>query len=236
MRKVLMVFLIALLANGCVASRKFVRNEVKTTSDALNGRIDKNTGEIGEVRDGVTRADSRITGVDGRVTQLDTKTNDRFDSVNGEVANVDKKAGQAQASADRTAADVVDLDGRFSNRNLFTVDMQKSILFKFDSAQIDGQYFPDLEAIAGKLQQNPDALLVLEGRTDSSGDKDYNVTLGDRRVEAVKRYLAVEMNVPVYRMHQISFGASKPIASNDSKDGRLQNRAVVLMILIPKVD
>jgi outer membrane protein OmpA-like peptidoglycan-associated protein len=84
--------------------------------------------------------------------------------------------------------------------------------------------------------QNPDAIVVLEGRTDSVGSKDYNVKLGERRIEAVRRYLAVEKGVPVYRIHDISFGAEKPVAENKTRDGREKNRAVTMTILVPKTE
>jgi outer membrane protein OmpA-like peptidoglycan-associated protein len=60
------------------------------------------------------------------------------------------------------------------------------------------------------------------------------VKLGERRVETVWRRLAVDMGVPVYKIHQVSFGSAKPIAENDSKEGREKNRAVVLTVLVPK--
>ena len=92
----------------------------------------------------------------------------------------------------------------------------------------------DLEEVASLVQKNPDALLVLEGRTDAKGDQDYNVKLGERRVDSVKRFLAVEKGVPIYRIHEISFGAAKPVAENKTREGREQNRAVVVTILVPK--
>jgi OOP family OmpA-OmpF porin len=93
-----------------------------------------------------------------------------------------------------------------------------------------------LDEIANTLMQNPDAIVVLEGRTDSVGSKDYNVKLGERRIEAVRRYLAVEKGVPVYRIHDISFGSEKPIAENKTRDGREKNRAVTMTILVPKTE
>ena len=84
--------------------------------------------------------------------------------------------------------------------------------------------------------QNPNAIVVLEGRTDSTGNSEYNVRLGERRVDVVRQYLAVEKAVPVYRIHEISFGSAKPIASNDSRDGREKNRAVTISVLLPVVD
>jgi outer membrane protein OmpA-like peptidoglycan-associated protein len=237
MRRVWLVVVITVLASfstACVASRKFVRNEVKTSADTLNGRIDTTEAEVGEVRDGVSRVDSRVTGVDGRVTQLDAKTNERFDGVKSDVMAVDRKAATAQTSADRASNEVVILDEKFQNRNLFTVAAEKAILFKFDSSKLDAKYESDLEGVVSTLKQNPNALVVLEGRTDSSGNQDYNIKLGERRVETVKRFLAVDMGIPVYRIHQISFGAAKPIAANDSREGREKNRAVIVTILVPK--
>jgi len=240
MRKGLFVLLITMasLSNACVASRKFVRTEVKTSADTLsttlNGRIDKTNGEVGEVRDRVTQVDGKVTAVDGRVTQLDTKTNERFDGVKGDVKAVDQKAAGAQTAADKAASGVTNLDEKFQNRNQFAVAQEKAILFGFDSAKLDSKYEADLEQFAAKLSENPNALIVLEGRTDARGDKDYNFKLGERRVESVRRYLAVEKGIPVYRIHEISFGAAKPVGENKSKEGREQNRAVTVTILVPK--
>ncbi len=237
MRRIVMVLLIvatATLSNACVASKKFVRGEVKTSSDTLNARIDTTNGEVSEVRDGVTRVDGKVTAVDGRVSQLDTKTNERFEGVKGELQTVDQKAVGAQSAAERAAGEVSALDEKFQGRNQFSVASEKSILFRFDSAKLDAKYQSDLEEIAATIEKDPNAMVVLEGRTDARGDMDYNVKLGERRVESVKRYLAVEKNIPIYRIHQISVGAAKPVADNKSREGREKNRAVVVTILVPK--
>ncbi len=235
---VLLILVASTLSSACIASRKFVRNEVSTSADTLNTRLDKTiektNADIGEVRDGVTRVDGKVTAVDGRVTELDSKTTQRFDSVRGDIRNVDQKAATAQSSADKASENVTVLDEKFQNRNLYSVTTEKSILFRFDSAKLDPKFTTDLEEVATTLQKNPDALVILEGRTDASGDTNYNVQLGERRVEAVKRYLAVDMGVPIYRMHEISFGEAKPVAENKTREGREKNRAVVLTILVPK--
>src|SRR5262245_51557626 len=152
MRRLFMVLLItvATFSTSCIATRKFTRNEVKTSADSvtttLNGRIDKTNSEVSEVRDGVGRVDTRVTAVDGRVTQLDTKTNERFEGVKTDVGNVDKKAVAAQGAADRTAANLTSLDDKFMNRNQFSVAAEKTILFKFDSAKLDSKYESELES------------------------------------------------------------------------------------------
>lgn len=224
------------LCSGC-ASKGYVRKNVNASADTLTARIETNEGEMKEIRD---NADKKIAAVDSKydakVSALDTKTTEGFNSVRGEVRNVDQRAGEARGAADRAQNDVNGLGTKFQNRNMFNVTDEKTIQFKFDSAKLDEQYESMLDQIAANLVQNPDAIVVLEGRTDSTGNKDYNVKLGERRIEAVRRYLAVDKSVPVYKIHEISFGSEKPLAENKTKDGREKNRAVIMTVMTPKLD
>ena len=223
------------VTSGC-ATKKYVRNTVKTSSDTLTARIEGNEGEIKEVRDNVDKVDQKVSGVDTKVSDLDSRTSEQFNTVRTDVQSADQKASKAQSSADRVAGNVTTLDQKFQNRNNFNVTDEKSVQFKFNSATLDQQYMEVLDEIANALMQKPDSIVVLEGRTDNSGAKDYNVKLGERRIEAVRRYLAVEKGVPVYRIHDISFGAEKPVAENKTKEGREKNRAVTMTILAPKTE
>jgi outer membrane protein OmpA-like peptidoglycan-associated protein len=243
MQRLTIVFLISAIlvtTSGC-ATKKFVRTSVKETSDTLTARIETNEGEMKEIRD---NADRKITTVDGRVTELDSKTTAGMTSLKGElkgdIQGVDQRAtqgiSQANSAAERASNAVGALDKRFQNRNHFDVAGEETIQFKFDSARLDKEYMETLDKIAVTLLENADAILVLEGRTDSTGNRDYNVRLGERRIEAVRRYLAVEKGVPVYKIHEISFGSEKPIAENKTRDGREKNRAVTMTLMVPKPD
>jgi outer membrane protein OmpA-like peptidoglycan-associated protein len=237
MRKLMIVLLImatASLSSACMATRKFVRNEVKTSSDALSTRIDANEGDIREANDAIAAADRRITGVDERVTRVSAEANTRMDGLKTDVATVDQKALDARAAADRVNGSVNALDQRFQNRNNYTVGNEKAVMFKFDSSTLDPAQQPILDEVAQALIQNNDAFVVLAGRTDSSGNQEYNVRLGERRVEAVRRYLAVEKGVPVYKIHEISFGSAQPLVPNDSRENREKNRAVSITLMVPR--
>jgi len=224
---ILMFGLVVTSLNACVASKKFVRMTVKDSSDTLNARVDKTDGEVAETKDGVTRVDGKVDAVDSRLKTLDSKTDQRFTAVKDDVDAVGKQAATAQSA-------VATLDENFQNRNQYSVSTEKAILFRFDSAKLDSKYQSDLQQIASTLQQNANAIIVLEGRTDSKGDSEYNVKLGERRIDSVKRYLAIEMGIPVYRIHEISYGSAKPVAQNKTREGREKNRAVVVTILVPK--
>jgi outer membrane protein OmpA-like peptidoglycan-associated protein len=236
---VLLMTAIATVSSGCIATRKFTRNEVKTSSDTINARIDTTkeelNGEIKETQDSVDRVNTRVTGVDGRVTELDSKTTAGLNAVKTDVNSVRTEVGTVAAKTDRTSSDLAGLDQKFQNRNNFTVAAEKAVQFKFDSSKLEPDYTATLDEIAAMVMQNANAIIVLEGHTDATGNSEYNVRLGERRVDAVRQYLAVEKSVPVYRIHEVSFGSSKPIASNDSRDGREKNRAVTMTVLVPNM-
>ena len=231
----LLVSATIIVTSGC-ATKKYVRNTVKDSSDALTVRIEGNEGEIKEVRDNVDKVDNKVSGVDAKVSDLDSRTSEQFGAVRTDLQSADQKASKAQGSADRVAGDVTTLDQKFQNRNNFNVTDEKSVQFKLNSATLDKEYTQVLDEIANALMQNGDSIVVLEGRTDNTGAKDYNVKLGERRIDAVRRYLAVEKGVPVYRIHDISFGAEKPVAENKTREGREKNRAVTMTILVPKTE
>jgi len=237
----------SLIATAGCATKKYVRTTVNTSADALSARIETDEGEAKEFRDAidkrvtgvdqrVTGVDQRVSGVDTKLTSLDTKTTEGINTLKTDVGRVDQRASQANTAAERAGNNVTALDQRFQNRNAFNVTDEKAVQFKFNSASLDKRFTDVLDAIANTLTQNPNAIVVLEGRTDSVGDKDYNVKLGERRIEAVRRYLAVDKGVPVYKIHEISFGAEKPVAENKTKDGREKNRAVTMTVMVPKAD
>ena len=245
---VILLMMVAVASSGCVATRKFTRNEVKASSDALdaklNAKIDANAektaGEIKETRDAVdqvnqrvstvdqkvTTVDGRVTTVDGKVTSLDTRTTQGLNSLKSDVTAVDAKTAKAMS-------EIGSLDEKFQSRNNLSVAAEHSVPFKFDSATLDKDSIARLDEIAATVMQDNNAIIVLEGHTDSTGDRTYNVQLGERRVDAVRRYLATEKSVPVFRIHQISFGAARPVAENKTREGREKNRSVTIMIMTP---
>jgi OOP family OmpA-OmpF porin len=125
------------------------------------------------------------------------------------------------------------LASQFENRNNYSVAAEDSVHFAFNSAKLQPEFHTVLDNLAQKVKQDPNAVIVLEGRTDSTGDADYNIKLGQQRLDAVLRYLVVQSDIPVQRIYQMSLGKEKPVADNKTKEGREQNRATVVRILSP---
>jgi OmpA-OmpF porin, OOP family len=100
------------------------------------------------------------------------------------------------------------------------------ITFDTNSDHPKPESAPVLKMVSGALDKNPNLKLAIAGYTDSIGDAAKNLDLSKRRAQAVKTVLVQQFGVDESRLTADGFGASKPIASNDTPDGRAQNRRV----------
>ena len=73
--------------------------------------------------------------------------------------------------------------------------------------------------------------IEIEGHTDNVGSSELNQSLGLDRAESVKRYLYEQHQIPLHKINVISYGEEKPVAPNNSREGRAQNRRVVVKVL-----
>jgi outer membrane protein OmpA-like peptidoglycan-associated protein len=80
------------------------------------------------------------------------------------------------------------------------------------------------------LREENTVVVIAEGHTDATGSAAYNQKLSERRADAVRRYL-VNGGIGAERIQTEGFGESRPVASNETADGRAQNRRVELRIL-----
>ncbi len=101
------------------------------------------------------------------------------------------------------------------------------ILFGFDETEIKIEFTEGLKKVGEILKKNPDSYLVLAGHTDNQGSEEYNLGLSRKRVEAVGAFLAKKYPLDPSRIEMFWYGAAAPIASNDTEEGRKQNRRVV---------
>jgi outer membrane protein OmpA-like peptidoglycan-associated protein len=103
------------------------------------------------------------------------------------------------------------------------------ILFDTDSDKIKPESAPVIKQIASGLEKNPNLKLLIEGHTDSVGDAAHNMDLSKRRAEAVRSVLIGQFNVDASRLSATGLGSTKPVDSNDTPQGRAQNRRVELV-------
>ena len=104
--------------------------------------------------------------------------------------------------------------------------------FETGTAEIKSQSFSLLDEVVGVLNDMPDNRMAVQGHTDNRGSPAYNRELSQRRAQAVVKYLT-DKGIAPERLDAKGFGPDRPVSSNETADGRAQNRRVEFKVLQP---
>jgi outer membrane protein OmpA-like peptidoglycan-associated protein len=191
-----------LLGTGC-ASRKFVRGEMVPLDKKVEGveqAVEENQKRIKE-------HDEKLVTIGEAIAQQDS----RLKAVDGQIDEIKKS-----------------VRGTLILRE---TDRSKGANFGFDSYALGPETQATLDRfVAALIAENKGVYLEIQGHTDSTGDADWNLILGQKRAEAVKEYLYKKHHIPLHRMEIISFGSTAPVADNATAKGRALNRRVEILV------
>ena len=143
----------------------------------------------------------------------------------GAVGNyMDKQEAKLRQQMAGTGVEVV----RWGDN--ITLDMPGGVTFDFDSATLKPQFHAVLDKVSATLAEYNQTVVQVAGHTDSTGSRDYNMKLSQRRADSVKSYL-ITRGVPAQRLQTIGVGPDRPVADNGTEEGRAQNRRVEITIV-----
>jgi outer membrane protein OmpA-like peptidoglycan-associated protein len=114
--------------------------------------------------------------------------------------------------------------------NEIILNMPGNVTFDVDSASLRPEFFEVLNSVVVVLDEYEKTVLVIDGHTDSTGPRDYNMALSQRRAESVGDYLVAQDIDPV-RLATYGYGPDHPVAGNDTQAGRQANRRVELTLM-----
>ncbi len=215
--------LTVMIAPAC-ASKGFVREsvgEVNTKVDTLGTSLEEtqeatrqNTQRIGEVDQKAEAAGTAATAARTAATEART-------------------AADSAANAARTVNTRVDAVETASRRLIYEVTLTADQgNFSFGAAALPDSARASLDEMINRLKADPQGVFIeIEGHTDNTGPNELNEQLGLERAESVKRYLYEQHQVPLHKINVISYGEEKPVAPNNTREGRAQNRRVVVRVL-----
>lgn len=109
--------------------------------------------------------------------------------------------------------------------------ISESTYFDTDKTTLKSESFTGLDNFASILKANPDVSVIIEGHTDNVGGTEYNKTLSKGRADSVKEYL-ISKGIDPGKIRTEGFGDTKPIAPNDTEEGKTQNRRVEIITFI----
>ena len=219
MRKLAFVIPVVLLAAGSTgcATKKFVRGEVSQ----VHGKVEGLSTQVEETQERTRKNEQKIGEVDTKADAAGKSAQEARQAAT--VADEKAAAAATKAEAVETA----------SRRLVYEVVLSEDQgNFKFGKAELPDQAKARIDEMVNQLKADPKGIYIeIEGHTDAVGAARTNDQLGLQRAEAVKRYLYEAHQVPLHKINVISYGEEKPVAPNKTKDGRAQNRRIVIRVL-----
>jgi len=165
--------------------------------------------------------DKHVATVQGQVTEVQGHQQ----SQDQQLAQLDQTTRDAMQRAE--AANKL-AEGKFLYQMVLSDD---SVKFPVDGSKLSPEAQTRLMDFISKLKSdNKNVYLEIQGHTDATGDKGFNERLGEQRAEAVRLFMN-QQGVPLNRMATISYGQDAPVAPNNTREGRAQNRRVVLIVM-----
>lgn len=191
------------------------------------------------------RINERVTPLENRTGELEEtsrRNTQEIGRLSRDVEDVRLRTERAQQQADRAASSAEQANTRVttveqsigdlrSNLDKYTVQKTVTIFFKVRKWDLLPEETAKLDELAGQIKDRNGFLLEIEGFASSDGDTEMNDRLSQARSESVRRYLAERHSVPLFRMSLLGFGESRPVADNETKEGREQNRRVEVRLL-----
>jgi len=181
----------------------------------------------------VAETDTRMKGVESGLETQEKRTTDLARETDGRITEVKGTAEKAVELGTTALSKAESAEKAARGKVLWTTTLSDdSVKFTFDGEKVPTEAQAILDDLASKVKgMDKGVYLEIEGHTDNIGSEDYNEHLGELRAEAVRNYLAEKAGIPLHVMNVISFGESKPVAENNTREGRAKNRRVVVRVL-----
>jgi outer membrane protein OmpA-like peptidoglycan-associated protein len=172
------------------------------------------------------RLDARTREVDVAKNRLDARTRE-MDVAKNQAATALVAAASSEQEATELQRQIDVLQAKVTDRGVIVT--LGDVLFESGKAELREGSAGNLNKLVAFLDKYPDRVVAIEGYTDSVGSEDYNQALSQRRADSVRSYL-VRQGINSARLTASGMGKTDPVASNESANGRQQNRRVAVII------
>src|SRR5579875_3139658 len=208
------VGLVVLTTAGC-ATKKFVRQSVQESIQPLQASLNK----------------------------VDQKTDQNAE----QIRDVDRKAERGIAQAQNAAAQAAQQVGEkglaqaneaqemVNNIDNYKPAQQATVLFGFNKSILTTEDKQRLDQLVQNVKTLKHYVIEVQGYTDSTGSKAYNLQLSQRRADAVVRYLTMNGDIPLVKIHNLGYGEAAAVNPNNTRKGRALNRRVQITVFVPQM-
>jgi len=188
---------------------------------------------VGEVNKKVEAVAAEVEKTQARVQQNEVRIDSVDKSAQTGVAEAKGSAQQAMGKAVEAEKAAGEAEKAAKGKLIYTVTLSNDkVTFPVNKAEISDEAKQIVDEAIGPLKAaNKGVWFEIEGHTDSTGPEAYNQKLGEERAMAVRDYLAKTHGIALARLNVISYGSSKPVQDNKTKENRALNRRVVIKVL-----
>ena len=214
---------VAIAATGC-ATKKYVQTSV----GEVNDKVDSLGRSVEQTQERTRQNEAKINDVDAKATAAGNSAQ----QANTAAAAANNAAAAANSNATGVGNRLDAFDKASRRLVLEVVINSASGNFATSKSDLPDDAKAQIDQLISRLQQDPKNVWIeIEGHTDNTGPDELNQRLGLERAEAAKRYLYEKHQIPLHKMSVISYGPTKPVADNKTKEGRAQNRRIVIRVL-----
>ncbi len=219
---------------------------------AFNNGIDIPVLNISDVIKEIKKENDRLTKILSNEKQellRITKSKDmQISSLKEQVALLEKRVNKISSSREMLQSEVK--QQRIKNqkiiriRSLFSANEGKVFLdgknviirlyglsFPKGKSSIEPRYFSLLSKVKSAFADFPNSKIIIEGHTDSIGSNRTNQQLSEKRAESVRQYFLANSNILFSRIKSVGYGESRPVASNETREGQANNRRIDILII-----
>jgi outer membrane protein OmpA-like peptidoglycan-associated protein len=229
---------------------KVLREEQQNWEKLILGYEDILTGFAAQLNQSPrfdTGMNNAISSIQSEITNLQTEN----DQLKAEIASLQEKYDVVQEEATISSAELAkkkEHEAKIEKiKTIFTPEEAKiafdgdnlvirlhGLNFPSGKAIIQPEYFSLLAKVQDALKVFPDRHILMEGHTDSRGNANTNQRLSEERASAVREYIIANMGINREQITSVGYGASKPVASNKTSEGRALNRRIDIVLDLSK--
>jgi outer membrane protein OmpA-like peptidoglycan-associated protein len=205
-----------------------IKEDAVLAARALESRVTPVEGRVGEAETRITQAEANAQRLSGQLEELAAISNAARGGAKAAQDTADAAIAGVEATNRRMESWISSLDDYEAKRGI-------TVNFKVNKFELSPEAKSMLDEIAAQAKNERGYVIEVMGFASADGNENYNRQLSQKRADAVVRYLAENHLIPLRRIiTPFGYGEAQPVADNESREGREQNRRVEVKLLVNK--
>lgn len=222
-------------ANQVVAEQIRARDDDIRVAKNVESRVTPVEEKLAETETRLSQSEKNAQQLSGQIAEVSTLTNAARSAAKAAQDTADSAGNAAKNAAADATAGIERTNERINELDDYEAQTSITVNFQVGSAYLSKEAQAELDQIAQEAKTAKAYFIEITGFASSEGSEDVNRRLSQRRADAVVQYLVENHDIPLRRLlTPMGVGEKRPVADNSTREGRVQNRRVEIVILVNK--